>query len=153
VQHSLLHAATFFLFPALSSPSQNNTCLFPSLSFYLSKQHTPTNQTQLYNGAPDLKLNEIVTVIGVFSVVPELGVPLPSCLNSMDAAASLLDAETLQSHPPTSQAPRIHAILVAKEGEAEPGAYQAAAALSAEARAAAVAFLSSALGGDDLAGE
>lgn len=106
----------------------------------------------VYDNDEALKLNDVVDVVGVLSKVPELA--SMHLAASDDGALSLLDQDALSAHPPTSQLPRVHAILVHKEARVT----QALEFLGkpvdiASARARAAGFLSMILGGDDLAAE
>ncbi|KAK2076019.1 hypothetical protein QBZ16_001355 [Prototheca wickerhamii] len=89
-------------------------------------------------------LNEVVTVIGTLSTLPELA-----------AAEFAGEAEDLiAAHPPTSRCPRVHAISVAAAGETGPaGPALETPALVEQARAGLLAFLQRCLGGDSLAAE
>jgi hypothetical protein len=124
-------------------------------------------QAFFYDGEEDLKLCEVVEVVGVLSRAPEL-----AAAGGFGAdAAAAADAP-----PPTSLAPRLHALLVRREASPYPARYcgtastadadgkgadaSAAAAAAAElaalvaaGRPAALARLRAALGGDALAAE
>lgn len=101
----------------------------------------------------DVKLNDVVEVVGVLSRVPELAVAHLECLESHDTCLS--DAEALAAHPPTSLAPRLHAILLKKEDSVYPplALGHAVAAEMHAVRARTLGFLSMILGGDDVAAE
>lgn len=133
----------------------------------------------LYNADDNVKLNDVIEVIGVLSRTPELAaVHLEHAAAAAAAAAdghghleeSILDEEMLAAHPPTSQVPRIHAILLKKESspypenllsstqeESAPGTATSTAGISREivahGRSRALGFLSMVLGGDNLAAE
>ncbi|PSC74128.1 mini-chromosome maintenance complex-binding isoform A [Micractinium conductrix] len=96
----------------------------------------------------EVKLNDIVEVVGVLSRVPELAAAHMQQQEGGQASSMLLD-DILASHLPTSKAPRLHAILLSAEVEAAAPAMPAVA----EARARALGFLSQVLGGDDVAAE
>jgi hypothetical protein len=127
-------------------------------------------QAFFYDGEEDLKLCEVVEVVGVLSRAPEL-----AAAGGFGAdAAAAADAP-----PPTSLAPRLHALLVRREASPYPMQYcgtagtggaadadgkgadaSAAAAAAAElaalvaaGRPAALSRLRAALGGDALAAE
>jgi hypothetical protein len=116
----------------------------------------------LYSADENIKLNDIVEVVGIVSRAPELAAAhLSAAAASDNEPGSLLDQEMLAAHPPTSQVPRIHAILINKQ---DPSAISATATASAEAvnfpnmdmaaaRARILNLLSMVLGEDTLAAE
>jgi hypothetical protein len=108
------------------------------------------------NSEETVKLNDIVEVVGIVSRTPELAAAHLAAAGADadgDAAMSLLDEEMLAAHPPTSQVPRIHAILLKKEDTSAKTAPALAPADFATARSRTLGFLSMVLGGDDLAAE
>ncbi|RMZ55547.1 hypothetical protein APUTEX25_000130, partial [Auxenochlorella protothecoides] len=95
----------------------------------------------------DLKapvLNDIVTVVGILSIVPELA----ACCQE-DA----MDAELAGSHPPTSRCPRLHALAILPGPSPTPAPAPLPPSAIAEARLRTIGLLSLVLGGDDLAAE
>ncbi|KAL6782238.1 hypothetical protein ACKKBG_A06055 [Auxenochlorella protothecoides x Auxenochlorella symbiontica] len=95
----------------------------------------------------DLKapvLNDIVTVVGILSIVPELA----ACCQE-DA----MDAELAGSHPPTSRCPRLHALAILPGPSPAPPPAPLPPSAIAEARLRTIGLLSLVLGGDDLAAE
>ena len=105
---------------------------------------TPPVHSQIPSALQTPLLNEVVTVIGTLSTLPELA-----------ASEFAGEAEDLiAAHPPTSRCPRVHAISVATAGEAGPaGTALETPALVEQARAGLLAFLRRCLGGDSLAAE
>lgn len=112
----------------------------------------------------DVKLNDVIEVVGILSRVPELAAAHLTANNenadgntAHPTPMTMLEEEALETQLPTSKAPRLHALLVAKETAAYPAACKNAAAATpavlAEGRARALGFLSMVLGGDDLAAE
>ncbi|KAL4442708.1 hypothetical protein ABPG77_006702 [Micractinium sp. CCAP 211/92] len=99
----------------------------------------------------EVKLNDIVEVVGVLSRLPELAAAHMRQQEGGQPSSMLLD-DILASHLPTSRAPRLHVILMNTEGADAAGAPPAAADV-AQARARVLGFLSQVLGGDDLAAE
>jgi Mini-chromosome maintenance replisome factor len=119
----------------------------------------------LYSSDDNVKLNDIVEVVGIVSRTPELAAAHLAASSASGAEpGSLLDQEMLAAHPPTSQVPRIHAIFINKEDPASFSKYPATATTTTEeqtpsdidmaaARARIVGFLSMVLGGDNLTAE
>ncbi|EFN53539.1 hypothetical protein CHLNCDRAFT_136659 [Chlorella variabilis] len=114
----------------------------------------------------EVKLNDVVEVVGVLSRVPELAAAHLAAAGQEGQPGSMLLDDILSSHLPTSKAPRLHAILlapgtrlpgvgcggdVAAEAEAAPAPLPPSEL--AQARARALGFLSQVLGGDDVAAE
>lgn len=116
-----------------------------------------------YSTDETIKLNDIVEVVGIVSRAPELAAARLGTAASLTDPDSLLDQEMLAVHPPTSQVPRIHAILINKEDSTNFSPTTAAMNTTeteeqklvdmAAARARVVGFLSMILGGDNLAAE
>lgn len=100
---------------------------------------------QLYDGGDEIKLNDIIEVVGVLSRVPEI-----ASLSMGELMEE--DRDMLASKIPTSIAPRLHAIVVRKTT-----IFGCPKAIDktdlAQARWRARGFLSMILGGDDLAAE
>ena len=100
--------------------------------------------------SPTPKLNDVVEVWGVVSVVPELGAACATPAAPHDWAL----AAALAAHPPTSTVPRVHALYVRPARVPLPAPPPpAAGAARAAARTAALAHLTTALHGDALAAE
>lgn len=102
---------------------------------------------QVYDN-DEVKLNDIVEVVGVLSRVPEIA----SCkMGSMMEE----DRDALASKIPTSVAPRVHAVLLRKLSSSLQPARTAGLEKETiqQARARTKGFLSMVLGGDDLAAE
>jgi hypothetical protein len=142
----------------VSHPAASHTVGSASSSPRINPAQTPVAPRcpfQVYDDC-DVKLNEVIEVLGVLSRVPELAAAhlAASGASASEPAAlplSLLEEEALASHLPTSRVPRLHALLLAPETSPLPPA--AAAAFAAAPRACALGFLSVVLGGDDLAAE
>ncbi|KAL4424256.1 hypothetical protein ABPG75_001557 [Micractinium tetrahymenae] len=101
----------------------------------------------------EVKLNDVVEVVGVLSRVPELAAAHMRQQEGGQPSSMLLD-DILASHLPTSKAPRLHAILLSVERESGAAAgMPLAAADVAQARTRTLGFLSQVLGGDNLAAE
>ncbi|KAL4515627.1 hypothetical protein Ndes2437B_g07058 [Nannochloris sp. 'desiccata'] len=118
----------------------------------------------LYSSDENIKLNDIVEVVGIVSRAPELAAAHLGAAAAFSEPGSLLDQEMLAAHPPTSQVPRIHAILANKEDPCNISTITTAATNTtapeeeetvdmAAARARVLGFLSMVLGGDNLAAE
>lgn len=103
-------------------------------------------------GDQELKLNDVVEVVGILSRVPELAAA--HMQQQEEGQESMLVDDILASHLPTSKVPRLHAILLKTDSDSGPAAAPALSAADlAAARARVLGFLSMVLGGDDLAAE
>jgi len=100
----------------------------------------------VYDKDHDIRLNDVVEVIGVLSRVPEIA----TCADLMQE-----DGDAVASRIPTSVAPRVHALLIQKQDQLYPGplALQIDPSSVEQARSRAKGFLSMVLGGDDLSAE
>ena len=122
----------------------------------------------VYTSTDDtIKLNDVIEVVGVISHVPELAALHLEHSSSCTAAGNggiatqamtMLDEEMLVCHPPTSQVPRIHSLLVRKETTTTTTTTTVTLTSdddvdTAEVRARTSGFLSMILGGDNLAAE
>lgn len=100
----------------------------------------------VYDKEHNLRLNDVVEVIGVLSRVPEIA----TCAEMMQE-----DGDAVASRIPTSVAPRVHAVLIQKQEHLYPGPLpvQIDSSSVEQARSRAKGFLSMVLGGDDLSAE
>eukprot|EP00890_Picochlorum_soloecismus_P000830 jgi/Picsp_1/1748/NSC_05220-R1_mgc79802 protein len=100
----------------------------------------------VYDKDHNIRLNDVVEVIGVLSRVPEIA----TCADLMQE-----DGDAVASRIPTSVAPRVHAILIQKQDQLYPGTLPVHVDSSSveQARSRAKGFLSMVLGGDDLSAE
>lgn len=101
----------------------------------------------------DLKLNDVVTVIGIVSFVPELAA-VHMEMNDGNADEMMLDDDMLMTHPPTSSVPRLHALVIKKESCMYPAHNHISMGNEISViRKKIIDGLSSVLGGDELAAE
>jgi len=101
-------------------------------------------------GGDDLRIGDVVEFAGVFTVTPEIGA---SHLHPAAGDDDPFADETVALCPPTSQVPRVHAVLHRRAGGPAPPAGPPPAAAAPALRAQALAALGAALGGDALAAE
>lgn len=115
-------------------------CVYSCLYLYLFYSHI----LQIPSVLKTPLLNEIVTVIGTLSTLPEL-----AAVEFGGSDFSDLDG----AHPPTSRCPRIHAISVLQTTPAVPSQDPWSRALIEQARSGLLGMLGRVLGGDALAAE
>lgn len=69
---------------------------------------------QIYDDSDNLKLNNMVEVIGFLSVDPALSGEFQPERNPLLEPTSETDVETITHNPPPSLVPRLHAVYVKK---------------------------------------
>lgn len=102
----------------------------------------------------NLKLNDVVHVIGIVAYVPELAMAHMEHHNVQDNGDTmLLDNDMLETHPPTSHVPRVHALVIRKDSTIYPSHIPSSISNVLKARSWLLEYLSIVLGGDELAAE
>jgi len=106
----------------------------------------------------NIRLNDIVEVIGVLSKVPELATPHMmngSGNGTVEGVGSMLEEEVLASHLPTSLVPRIHAITTSSSSSSSSSTTTTNATNNdvSAARGRIMGILTTILSGDELAAE
>lgn len=69
---------------------------------------------QIYDESDNLKLNEMIEVVGFLSVDPALSGEFQPEKNPLLDPQSETDVETITHNPPPSLVPRLHAVYVKK---------------------------------------
>ncbi|XP_013171931.1 PREDICTED: mini-chromosome maintenance complex-binding protein [Papilio xuthus] len=90
------------------------------LNFPLPDVPSKSCIVKIYDESENLKLNDMIEVIGFLSVDPSLSGEFKSENNSFLEPESETDAETITHNPPPSLVPRLHAVVVKKLDHCNP---------------------------------
>ncbi|KPJ07487.1 Mini-chromosome maintenance complex-binding protein [Papilio machaon] len=90
------------------------------LNFPLPDVPSKSCIVKIYDESENLKLNDMIEVIGFLSVDPSLSGEFQQENNSFLEPESETDAETITHNPPPSLVPRLHAVVVKKLDHCNP---------------------------------